>query len=74
MSSPMKTKKCDKENDCSAFSPTKGSPIKGPSKIAFFPLGNNRSTLKKPMDKNVIMEGLKPMDVNTSFDEEVPED
>ena len=69
MSSPMKTKKYDKENDSSAVSPAKGSPMKGPSKIAFFPLGNNRSTLKKPIEKNVIMEGLKPMDVNTSFDE-----
>ena len=68
MNSPVKTKKCDKENDCSAPSPMKGSPLKGPSKVAFFALGNNRNNIKKPIQKNVIMEGLKPMDVNTSFD------
>ena len=68
MNSPTKMKKCDKENNSPAVSPMKGSPLKGPTKIAFFPLGNNRSNTKKVVQKNVTMEGLKAMDVNTSFD------
>ena len=70
MSSPVKTKKSDKENEC-ALSPAKKSmsPTKKISKVAFFALGNNQSTLNQLMDKNIILEGLKPMDVNTSFDE-----
>lgn len=78
MSSPVKTtKKVDKENECQMSPNKSSSPLKGPSKVAFFALGNNRSTLQRRdslLDKNIIMEGLKPMDVNTSFDEEVPDE
>ena len=74
MSSPNKANKHDKENEC-AVSPAKKSisPSKKFSKVAFFALGNNQTLNQLQLqsqltDKNFILEGLKPMDVNTSFD------
>lgn len=73
MISPTKTRQNDKENEF------KGSPIKSNPKVAFFnftleliPQQQRNQSLSDA--KSFVLEGLKPMDVNTSFDEEVPDD
>lgn len=73
MISPSKVKQSDKENEF------KGSPKKYPTKVALFNftlelIPQQQSKKEKLSDiKSIVLEGLKPMDVNTSFDEEVPE-
>lgn len=79
MCSPTKTRKLDKENEAE-ISPDKNSPAKGPgkastkpqpkasAKVAFFALGINLRMVNKTVERNITLEGLKPMDVNTSFD------
>ena len=44
------------------------------TKVPFYPLGLNRHALNRQPQFLPTLQGLKPMDVNTSFDEEVPEE
>ncbi len=69
MNSPAKLKRNGKENEF------KGSPTKEQSK--FMILKINMEPVSQQLSKketlsemtNIILQGLKPMDVNTSFDE-----
>lgn len=74
MSSPLRTKKAGKENEFT------GSPTKESSgKIILFKISiepicqqlSKKETLSEMT--NIVLQSLKPMDVNTSFDEEVPD-
>lgn len=71
MNSPVKPKKADKENDYTRISPVKGSKKFTLFKINVEPMYQQ---LPKKDKESVVLQGLIPMDVNTSFDEEVPEE
>ena len=69
MNSPTKVRKNGKENEF------KGSPVKEQGKYMILKI--NMEPISQQLSKketlsemtNIILQGLKPMDVNTSFDE-----
>lgn len=74
MNSPLKAKRNGKENEF-IYSPTKEAGKNGSFKINMEPLSQQLSKKETLSDMTcIVLQGLKPMDVNTSFDEEVPDE
>lgn len=73
MSSPTKIKKSDKENEFTGPSlKNAGKPHDPFFAIQPFSQKQPKKDILSQMN-NTLLQSLKPMDVNTSFDEEIPE-